>query len=418
MAQIHRHDLANGLVLLGEQIPGVQSVAMSLLTPAGVVAEPAGQQGMASMLAEMICRGAGDLDAKAHSDALDDLGVHCGTSAESTHLSVGATMIGSKLAAALPLLTDMIVRPMLADDAVEPSRDLALQALDALEDEPQQKVFMALRQHHFAEPFDRSPLGQREDLERITPEQIRDYWRSAMVPDRAILGFAGNFDWQQLKDQVDQLLGDWQGVSNEHLPQASPPRQYHHEESDTVQVHIGLAYDAVPEPDANSILQRVAAAVLSGGMSGRLFTQVRERHGLCYSVFASYAAGKHLGAMLGYAGTTAPRAQQTLDILVTELHRLSQGVTADEFERTTVGMKSSLVMQGESTSARASAIVIDQYIYAQPRTLDERIDQVNAVTLEQLNQFGFDHPPGPMTIVTIGPEKLEEPGKGRSDEAT
>ena len=407
MGQIHRHDLDNGLVLVAEAVPGAQSLAMSLMTPAGVAAEPADRLGVAALLAEMLCRGAGELDAKAHSDALDQLGVQRGTSVETTHLRLGATMIGSKLAEALPLLTDMIRRPVLGADTLEPSRDLALQALDALEDEPQQKVFMELRQRHFPAPFGRSPLGCRAHLEQITLDQVSHYWRSALTPGGSILGFAGCFDWAQLKDQIGQLLGDWHGRSSDPTPREPAARSYKHHEADTVQVHIGLAYDAVPEPDDRSMLQRAAAAVLSGGMSGRLFTQVRERHGLCYAIHAIYGSNKHLGAMLSYAGTTAPRAQQTLDILIAELRRLSQGVDADEFQRALVGMKSALVMQGESTSARAGAISVDQYIYGRPRSLDERIDQVNAVTLAQLNAFVRDHPPGEMTVVTIGPEPLK-----------
>ena len=406
MGEIHRHDLDNGLILVAEELPGAQSLAMSLMTPAGVVAEPASQLGVAPLLAEMLCRGAGALDAKAHSDALDQLGVQRGTSAETTHLRLGATMIGSKLTEALPPLADMVCRPALADEALEPSRDLALQTLDALEDEPQQKVFIELRQRHFPEPFGRSPLGQREHIERISPAQIRDYWRDAMTPGGAILGFAGCFDWAELKDQVGRLFGDWQGSNAERTPQGSVAGSYTHQEADTVQVHIGLAYAAVPEPDERSMLQRAAAAVLSGGMSGRLFTEVRERHGLCYAVYATYGSNKHLGALLGYAGTTAPRAQQTLDVFTGELRRLSLGVTAAEFERAIVGLKSGLVMQGESTSARANAIAVDQYIYGSPRTLAERIDQVDAVTLDQLNAFLRDHPPGEMTIVTVGPEPL------------
>ena len=121
-------------------------------------------------------------------------------------------------------------------------------------------------------------------------------------------------------------------------------------------------------------------------MSGRLFTEVREKRGLCYSVFASYAGHKTYGAVLGYAGTTVPRAQETLDVLVAELKRLSQGVEPDEYERAVVGMKSRLVMQGESTSARARAIAGDQYVYGQPRTLDEWAAKVDAITLGPLKR--------------------------------
>ena len=420
MGQIRHHEFDNGLVLVAEAVPGAQSLAMSLMTPAGVVAEPADASGMATMLSEMLCRGAGELDAKAHSDALDQLGVQRGTSVETTHVRLSATMIGSKLPEAMPLLADMIRCPMLSEDALEPSRDLALQTLDSLQDEPQQKVFLDLRHRHFPEPFGRSPYGRREDIERISLEQVKDYWRQSVTPGGSILGFAGRFDWDQLRDMVGQLLGDWQGRSTERTPQAAGARGYSHDRADTVQVHIGVAYDAPPEPDSLSIVQRAAAAVLSGGMSGRLFTEVRERHGLCYAVSASYVSNKQLGAMLSYAGTTAPRAQQTFDVLTAELRRLSQGVEADEFERAVVGMKSSLVMQGESTGARANAISIDQYVYGRSRTLDERIAQVDAVTLDQLNSFVRSRPPGEMTVVTIGPEPLAVDGadQGSADRRT
>ena len=406
MNEIYRHQFDNGLWLIAQPIAGAQSVAMSLLTPAGVTAEPEDQQGIAGLLAEMVCRGAGDLDAKEHSDALDQLGVQRGTSAETEHFHLGAIMIGTNLPKALPLLIDMIRRPALEAPSLEPTRALALQSLDALEDEPQQKTFYELRKLHYPKPFDRSSLGLRKHIQSIQIDQVRAYWQQAMVANGAVLGFAGRFDWNQLKDQVDQLLGHWQGSQPEPTSVSQAQRGYRHVEAQSTQMHIGLAYDAVPEPDEQSILQRVAVAVLSGGMSGRLFTEVREKRGLCYSVFASYAGHKQYGTVLGYAGTTAPRSQETLDVLTEELRRLSQGVQQDEFERARVGMKSRLVMQGESTGARANAIVQDQYIYGQPRSLDQLIARVDAVTLDKLNHYLKKNPPGEMTIVTIGPNKL------------
>ena len=406
MSEIFQHQLDNGLRLVAEPIPGAQSLAMSFLTPAGVAYEPDDQQGIAEILAEMVCRGAGDLDAKAHSDALDQLGVQRGTSVETVHHSLSATMIGSKLAQALPLLVDMIRRPRLEETALEPTRDLALQALDSLEDEPQQKVFYELRKLHFPQPFGRSSLGVREHIEALDIDQVRAYWQRSFVPGGAVLGFAGRFDWPALKAQVEDLLGDWQGQLPQPVSQEPAPGGYKHEVAQSSQVHIGLAYDSIAETHEDSILQRAATAVLSGGMSGRLFTEVREKRGLCYSVFASYAGHKTYGAVLGYAGTTVPRAQETLDVLVAELKRLSLGVESDEYERAVVGMKSRLVMQGESTNARARAIVGDQYIYGQPRTLEQWAALVDAITLDRLNNFVKANAPGAMTVVTVGPEKL------------
>jgi len=409
MSEIHQHQLSNGLRLVAEPVAGAQSLAMSFLTPAGVACEPDDQQGVAGLLAEMVCRGAGGLDAKTHSDALDQLGVQRGTGVETIHLSLGATMIGSKLPEALERLLEMVRRPALEASALGPSRDLAMQALDALEDEPQQKTFDELRKLHLPKPFDRSSLGLREHVESISIDQVRQYWQRSLVPDGSVLGFAGRFDWALLKDQVEQLLGDWTGQRPEPQAQGSPLGGYRHVQTQSTQVHIGLAYEALPELHPDSLLHRVAVAVLSGGMSGRLFTEVREKRGLCYSVFASYGGRKKYGLVLGYAGTTVPRAQQTLDVLTAELRRLSGGIEQDEYQRAVVGMKSRLVMQGESTNARATSIAGDQYMYGRPRGLDELAAQVDAVTLDRLNAFVKENPPGPMTVVTIGPEPLQVP---------
>ena len=406
MNQVYQDRLDNGVQLLAEPIPGAQSLAITCLAPAGVTSEPAERQGVAALVAEIICRGAGGLDARAHCDALDRLGVRRATRVDTVHLCLSAVMIHSDRAEALPLLMDMVRRPSFDPDAVEPSRDLALQAIDALEDEPQQKVFIALREQHFPEPFGRSPYGRAHHLKAATLEQMKAHWQERFVADGSILAFAGRFDWEDLRRQVRELLDDWGGSQAEASPGAAAPRGYRHVDAPTAQVHLGMAYDAVPEPDPDSTLQRSAAAILSGGTSGRLFTEVRERRGLCYVVDASYAAGKQIGAVLSYAGTTAAKAQETYEVLLRELRRLSEGIDKDEFDRAMVGMKSRLVMQGESSGARADAIAGDQYIYGRPRTLDELIAQIDAVTHERVCEFVRDHPAGAMTVVTVGPERL------------
>jgi predicted Zn-dependent peptidase len=403
MGRIHQHQLDNGLWLLAEPVAAAQSLAMTMLLPAGSAAEPQDQQGVGSILSEMIFRGAGVLDARAHCDALDQFGVQRCTSIQSMHLSLHATMIGSRLPDALPLLMDMVRAAHLDAAALEPSRDLALQALDALEDEPQERVYVELRQRHFPPPLGRCHLGRRRDLESVTLEQVRHHFQQRFVPDGSVLGFAGQFDFDHLKDLVESHLGEWHGCADDPAPRESAPRGTLHCDADSTQVHIGVAYDALPETDEQSILQHAAQALLSGGMSARLFTEVREKRGLCYTVYASYIGYRDRGVMLNYAGTTVPRAQETLDVLIAELRKLSDGFEQDEFDRAVVGMKSRLVMQGESTGARARAIAMDQYLFERPRSLEELAAKVDAITPEQLRIFVKEHRPGTMTTVTIGP---------------
>jgi predicted Zn-dependent peptidase len=144
-------------------------------------------------------------------------------------------------------------------------------------------------------------------------------------------------------------------------------------------------------------------------MSGRLFTEVREKRGLCYSVWAGYSSLKNEGSILGYAGTSNDRAQATLDCLIGEVHRLSDGVTAEELQRAKTGLKASTIMQGESTSARAGAIAHDFFMRGRIRTLEEIKNSIDAITVDQVNAYLKKNKPGPFTIVTVGPKELKLP---------
>lgn len=406
MSTFHRATLANGLELVGEPMPGKQSLAMSLLVPAGTAYEPTDQYGLGAVLSEMVLRGAGALDGRAHSEALDGLGVQRSTRVQTRFMRFGATMLGHVADDAIPLVLDMAARPMLAESTFEPSRSLALQSVQALRDEPQQWVMERLRRRHYPSPLNRSPLGEADDLKALTHRDVVAAAGDLLVPGGAILAFAGQFDWPKLCDQVEAHLADWRGQSQPLSFDAPTDGGYEHLDLQTQQVHLAIAQSTVPEPDERSTTQAVATAVLSGGMSGRLFTQVREKRGLCYAVNAAYAGHKDHGATLTYAGTTTARAQQTLDVVQQQLRLLAKGVEADELERAKIGMKSRLVMQGESTGARANAIAEDLHMIGRPRALTELAQKVDQVSLESINRYVADSPTDPMTIVTIGPSPL------------
>lgn len=411
MPEIYTHTFSNRLTLVAEPMTGVRSLAMSLLTPAGVARQPEAQQGVAPLLAELLTRGAGGQASRDFNEALDTLGVHRSASAGNQHLRLGATLVGEHLDAALPLLLSQALAPNFDEHEFEPSRDLCLQEIAALDDDPQRRAMLALRQNHFPEPLGRPSDGVAEHLKAMTLDDVRAYWQAGVVPGGSILAFAGQLDWNKLRDTVGQLTADWTGSADDVAVTKDGPRGYTHLDADTEQVHIGLAYDAPADPDEESMLQRAAVSVLSGGMSSRLFTEVREKRGLCYSVYASYAGMRDRGAVLGYAGTTTPRAQETLDVFIAELHRIAQGVSASELQRAMVGMKARLIMQGESTGARAGAIAADLYVHGRPRTLDELADRVDRVTLEDVNRFVAERLVTDITAITIGPEALRIEGE-------
>jgi predicted Zn-dependent peptidase len=405
-----QHTFPNGLTLLVERMPGVQSAAMTFLLDAGGATDPVDRSGSATVLSDLVLRGAGERDSRTLTAYLDSLGLQRSSSVGVHHARFGSAALAARVMEAIPTYADIVRRPHLPPDGFEAARDLALQSLEGIEDEPRQKLMIKLREWHFPSPFGRNTMGDKEQLEKLTPEAAKIDWQRRYRARNAILALAGNVDFNEAKDVVGKAFGDWQAGDAVDIPQTPPPGNYRYEAQQSEQTHIGLAYPAVPETHEDYYTLRLAMEVLSGGMSGRLFTEIREKRGLVYNVSAGYSSLKGIGSIFGYAGTSNDRAQATLDQFVAELYRLQEGVTSQELERAKTGLKASTIMQGESTSARAGAIAHDYFIRGRIRTLDEVKAAIDGVTLDQVNAFLKKNKAGPFTIVIVGPKELKLPG--------
>jgi predicted Zn-dependent peptidase len=404
--------LACGAALATEPMAGVRSASISFLLPIGSATDPADRSGLATVLSEMILRGAGDRDSRALADALDTTGVNRSAGAGAQTLRLGATFVGADFDEAIDLLTDIIRRPRLAAADLEPVRDLALQDLRSLLDEPRDRAMRAARMRHLTPPLNRPAEGDEAGLGAITHDDVRAHWAERARPRSACIGVAGAIDPSHINAKLEALLKGWEGDASPVEPAGAAPRGYAHETDDTNQVQVIALMDAPPEPSEDSALERLACAVLSGGMSGRLFTEVREKRGLCYAVSASYTADREFGVLSAYVGTTPERAQQSLEVLLSELDRINTpdgAVTADELARAREGLLSRLVFSGESTGARAGALAADLRRLGRPRALEELADRIRRVTLEELNAYLARRQPGRLTIQTLGPTELSVP---------
>lgn len=404
-----QHTFANGLTIVGQRMAGMQSAAMTLLLPAGAASDPVDRSGSATVLADLVLRGAGERDSRQLTDYLDSLGLQRSASVGVQHARFGCAALAQKVMEGLSVYADIVRRPHLPQSGFDAARDLALQSLAGVDDEPRQKLMIKLREWHFPSPYGRNTMGEREELEKLTLDLSRADFSQRYHAQDTIISIAGNIDFDQVKREIERLFGDWNGPPTAALKLMPPPGRVHHVEQASEQTHIGIAYPSTQEIDANYYAARMAIEVLSGGMSGRLFTEVREKRALCYSVSAGYSSLRGIGSILAYAGTSNDRAQATLDCVMAELHRLHKGITSDELNRAKTGLKASTIMQGESTSSRAGAIAHDFYMRGRIRTLDEIKAAIDSVTVEQVNAYLKDHEPGPFTIVTVGPKELKLP---------
>jgi len=164
--------------------------------------------------------------------------------------------------------------------------------------------------------------------------------------------------------------------------------------------------ETVKPTDEDYYNARVAISVLSGGMSARLFTEVREKRGLCYAIGARYHGLKDAAGVMCYAGTTPDKAQETLDCIIGEFNRLGEGISQEEIDRAKVGLKSSLILHSESSSSRAGSIGSDHYILGRVRSLDEIKDRIEATSVDSVLAFLRNNPFSDFTVVTIGPKQV------------
>jgi predicted Zn-dependent peptidase len=404
--EVFQHTFDNGLTLLAERMEHVRSAALNFLIPAGCAYDPPARLGIAAVLADMSTRGAGKYDSRALTLALDNLGIDRSESVGTIHTRYWGATVASNLPAALELYADILRRPHLPDEEMDAVKALALQDIRGLEDEPRSKVLVELRKHHYPPPLSNDHRGTVDGIEDMEGGDVRAHHAKLFRPQGTILSVAGNVDWPALRDRVGKLFGDWQGGSDGQLTFGPPPRKRGHLTKDVEQTQIALAYASVPVVHADYYAAMGAVNVLSGGMSSRLFTEIREKRGLCYSVWASYQTMKDRGSILCYAGTTNARANETLEMLLAELRRLPEGIEQEEVERLRAGLKSSLIMQQESTASRALSLASDWYHLGRVRSFDEIQAAIDRLTPESIVGHLHRYPPGDFTIVTLGPKPL------------
>jgi predicted Zn-dependent peptidase len=403
---IYQHTLANGMTLLAERMDHVRSAALNFLVPAGCAYDPPAHLGIGSVLSDLITRGAGSRDSRALSLALDNLGLDRDESVGTMHMRFWGATLARNLPGALGIYADILRRPRLPADEVDSVKALAYQDLQGLEDEPRQKVLIELRRLHYPAPLGHDRRGTRAGIESLTPALIQTHYRRLFQPSGTILSVAGAIEWEPLRRQVERLFGDWQPGAPPALTLVPPQARREHLAKETTQTQIGIAYPSVPIGHDDYYAAQGAVNVLSGGMSARLFTEVREKRGLCYAVWASYQTFKDRASVVCYAGTTNERAQETLDVTLQELKRLQDGIAPEEVERIRAGLKSSLIMQEESTSSRAGTLASDWYYLGRVRTFDEIASAINGLSPEGIVAHLRRCPPRDFTIVTLGPKAL------------
>lgn len=401
MQSIRHQTLDNGLHIITESISNVRTAAIEWTVPAGVATNEF--DGDSVLLAELLYRGAGGMSAREHTEKMDNLGLRRDISCGVRLFKFQGLMLGSRAVEAIEPIADMVLRPALPSEGLEASRQLCLQSLDSIEDNPSRLVSVTLNKLHYPPPFNRSTYGECKNIESATIDRLKNVHDNSFRPAGSIVSVAGDVEHDAICFEVQKHTEGWNGSACEPNETSAPVRGVHFIEQDSSQVHIGLAFDAPQAEDSNSLLEKIAISIFGGATSGRLFTEVRQKRSLCYSVHAAYRIARDHSSVRVHAGTTPQRATETIEVILDQLELLRNGVSKEELARAVTRLRAGTVMQGESTVARAGALLGDQFTLGDTRTLQQRLDELSTVTLDGVNAYLQKRVFGVMTLVVLGP---------------
>ncbi len=380
--------LSNGFRIVSEHMPGLQSAAIGVWVTAGGRHERAEQNGIAHFLEHMAFKGTTNRTALQIAEAIEDVGgyINAYTSREVT--AYYARVLAGDVPLALEVIADILLNPLFDPAEIEVERGVILQEIGQTQDTPDDVIFDWLQAESYRDqPLGRSILGPSERVRSFTREDLARFVGEHYGPGQMILAAAGAVHHDELVRMAERLFG--------HLPPLAPgavvPARFTggeaRREKDLEQAHFALALESPGYRDDAFHTAQIYAGVLGGGMSSRLFQEIRERRGLCYTIFAQAGAYADTGTTTIYAGTSAEQIAELAGITIDELRRAASDITADELERARAQMKAGLLMGLESSSNRAERLARMVQIWDRVPPLEETVARIDAVSLQDLRAF-------------------------------
>ncbi len=403
--------LPNGMTVLTDNMPHLESASLGIWVKAGSRSETELEDGISHVLEHMAFKGTTTRSSLEIATAIEDVGGDLNAATSVEHTGYFARVLKEDVGLAGDILSDILQNSLFDQEELDREQHVIIQEIGASRDNPDDHVFDLFQQAAFpAQPIGRTILGTIDSVNSFGPDSIRAYMDRNYVGDRMVICAAGNVDHDAL---VDIANDRFHALRPGGAPEPVKAKYIGGEErllSDHEQAHIILGLEGRAYNSDGFYAAQILASILGGGMSSRLFQEIREKRGLCYSVSASYRAEKEFGLVTSYVGTTPERAQESLDVLHEQLLAMQAGdVTHEELERARIGLKSRVIFSGESTGARASSLIADIVKRGSPRTLAQIAEQIDAVDLESFNDYLRKRTLGEVTIQTLGPTALTPP---------
>ncbi|MEM9009692.1 MAG: pitrilysin family protein [Pseudomonadota bacterium] len=379
------HTLPNGLRIVTDPMPGLASATVGIWVEAGGRHEQAEQNGIAHFLEHMAFKGTERRSAVEIAEAIEDVGgyINAYTSREMT--AYYARVLKDDVALALDVLGDIVLNSIFDPDEIEVERGVILQEIGQALDTPDDIIFDWLQEVAYpGQAMGRTILGPAEQVRRFARADFARFIEDHYGPERLIIAAAGAIQ----PDEIRRLAEEQFGHLTPRQATAPEPAQFQtglrREEKPLEQAHFTLAFEAPVVRDERLHANQIFATALGGGMSSRLFQEVREKRGLCYSIFAQAAAYSDTGLLTIYAGTSGEDVRALAEITVDEIRRAAGDMSEEELARARAQIRASMLMGLESSAARCERIARMLSTWGRVPTMEEAVAKLDAVTLADL----------------------------------
>ncbi|MFQ6549140.1 M16 family metallopeptidase [Aestuariibius sp. 2305UL40-4] len=379
---VHLHELPNGFRIVTEEMPGLASASIGIWVLAGGRHERAEQNGIAHFLEHMAFKGTETRSALQIAEAIEDVGgyINAYTSREMT--AYYARVLQADVPLALDVISDIVLNPVFDEGEIEIERGVILQEIGQALDTPDDIVFDWLQEVAYPDqPIGRTILGEEARVARFSKDDLRSFVGEHYGPGQMILSAAGAVDHDQIVKMAEALFGHLKPIEAERvLVPARFAGGERHEVKALEQAHFALALEGPHYRDPEIYTAQIFATAFGGGMSSRLFQEVREKRGLCYTIFAQAGAYEDTGLTTIYAGTSAEQLGDLARLTWEELARSADDMSAEEVARARAQMKAGLLMGLESPSSRAERLARLVAVWGRVPPLEETVAMVDAVT--------------------------------------
>ena len=402
---VERSELANGLTVVSHAMPEVETVSLGIWVGAGSRSEALAEHGVAHFLEHMAFKGTARRSAQNIAEEIEAVGgdLNAATGVDST--AYYARVMRNDLALALDILSDILVSPRFDASELARERDVILQEIAAAMDSPDDIAFDLLQEAAFPDQSVGRPiLGTETSVSRFNPDHLGAYLAAHYHGPNMVLAAAGAVDHKALVAEAERRLGSFN-------PEAAPLPEIarytggvRRSDVDFEQTHIVLAFEGAPYRHDDYFTAQLLAGALGGGMSSRLFQEVRERRGLCYAIY-SFASGLTDSGMFTIHAAGGPdRAHELFAVIRDELVKAAEhGFRPEEIFRVKAQLKMGLLAGLESSGARSEQLARQVLIHGRPLTTEELLEKVEKVAASDLQALVARMLASPASLATVGP---------------